>query len=40
MKADVTLNPDTKAGKYKLTVFDPQFPANKKQVEFEVLPKS
>jgi len=40
VKADVILNPNTKAGKYKLTVFDPQFPANKKQVEFEVLPKS
>jgi hypothetical protein len=40
VKADVILNPNTKAGKYKLTVFDPQFPENKKQVEFEVLPKS
>jgi len=39
VKANVTLKPTTKAGKYKLTVFDPQFPENRKQVEFEVLPK-
>ena len=39
VKAIVVVKSTTKAGKYKLTVFDPKYPDNQKQVEFEVLPK-
>lgn len=39
VKAEVRLKSDTKAGKYKLLVVDPEYPDNIKTVEFEVLPK-
>lgn len=39
VKATVVVKSTTKAGKYKLTVFDPKYPDNQKKVEFEVLPK-
>jgi hypothetical protein len=39
VKATVIVKSTTKAGKYKLNVFDPEYSDNQKQVEFEVLPK-
>ena len=39
LKAVAIVKITTKKGKYKLKVFDPQFPGNVKQVEFEVVPK-
>jgi hypothetical protein len=39
VKATVTVNGTTKAGKYKLSVFDLSDLKNQKEVEFEVLPK-
>jgi uncharacterized membrane protein len=38
VKATVTVKGTTKAGKYKLSVFDLNDPKNQKEVEFEVLP--